>query len=365
MEGIGHNSGATPEFIAKRDRLYGEFAGHEEAALRLGHQSAEEAWESGRALVALREHYGGKGVHSGFRHFVEVEKGHAHGSVNNRLLVADNVEKDRICLFDSIGALEVFARDERDRKAREVADERARIAREEAEEQRRLAAEAADEKSRIEAEKAAVKADREAKREEGVADKAVKATAARKKARARSEEREPASPSSGPVQGSGGDEWYTPAYIIHAARAAMGSIDLDPASSAAAQETVKADTWFDREADGLKQVWRGRTWINPPYNRGVIDEFADKLLESLGDGGVTECVWISNASFDTPWCQRLMKSASGICLKAERTKFTPGSGQDESTNAWATILLYFGPHQMQFKREFEYIGDVWTRRRDF
>lgn len=59
-------------------------------------------------------------------------------------------------------------------------------------------------------------------------------------------------------------EWFTPPNIIEAARAWMGSIDLDPASNALANTVVKATTFFDQEVDGLKQRWQGNVFLNPP-----------------------------------------------------------------------------------------------------
>ncbi|MFA6385960.1 MAG: hypothetical protein WCW29_04420, partial [Candidatus Paceibacterota bacterium] len=38
---------------------------------------------------------------------------------------------------------------------------------------------------------------------------------------------------------SGNFEWYTPSVYIEAAREVMGSIDIDPASTALANETIK------------------------------------------------------------------------------------------------------------------------------
>jgi hypothetical protein len=48
-------------------------------------------------------------------------------------------------------------------------------------------------------------------------------------------------------------EWQTPGPYIELARAVLGGIDLDPASSAAAQERVKATTIFTQQDDGLTQ----------------------------------------------------------------------------------------------------------------
>jgi hypothetical protein len=47
-------------------------------------------------------------------------------------------------------------------------------------------------------------------------------------------------------------EWYTPAeYVDLAQEVVLGKIDLDPASSALAQQTVKAKQFFTAADDGL------------------------------------------------------------------------------------------------------------------
>lgn len=47
------------------------------------------------------------------------------------------------------------------------------------------------------------------------------------------------------------DEWFTPKDIIKAARAALGKIDLDPASHEHPQTWIKARTFYTKERDGL------------------------------------------------------------------------------------------------------------------
>ena len=58
------------------------------------------------------------------------------------------------------------------------------------------------------------------------------------------------------------DEWYTPKEIIDA----LGEFDLDLCAPAnPLWQTAKV--MYNKNVDGLKQEWKGRVWLNPPYSR--------------------------------------------------------------------------------------------------
>lgn len=87
------------------------------------------------------------------------------------------------------------------------------------------------------------------------------------------------------TQVMGNDEWLTPPKIIEA----LGSFDLDPCAPVV-RPWDTAQNHFTKEDDGLKCVWTGRVWLNPPY----------------GD----ECF---------KWLQRLYHHQNGIALVFART----------------------------------------------
>src|SRR6185312_6707318 len=106
------------------------------------------------------------------------------------------------------------------------------------------------------------------------------------------------------------NEWYTPAYIIEAARQVMGRIDLDPASSKLANQTVKATRYYTEEQDGLTQEWYGHVWLNPPYGklpaptnegRSYIGLFVRKLLREYRQGNVEQAILLATPQTDATW----------------------------------------------------------------
>lgn len=56
---------------------------------------------------------------------------------------------------------------------------------------------------------------------------------------------------------TGENEWYTPMRYIDDARAVLGDIDLDPATSEFGQSRIKAKEYYTLEADGLAHPWAG------------------------------------------------------------------------------------------------------------
>lgn len=63
-------------------------------------------------------------------------------------------------------------------------------------------------------------------------------------------------------------------------------------------ENAKCPRYFTAEQDGLRQEWRGRCWMNPPYGRG-IGAWVQKAYESAQAGATVVCLLPSRT--DTRW----------------------------------------------------------------
>lgn len=154
---------------------------------------------------------------------------------------------------------------------------------------------------------------------------------------------------------SGEQEWYTPPEFILAARAVMGEIDLDPASSKKAQETVQAATYYTIEDDGLTKEWQGRTWMNPPYTAGLVDKFLAKLCRHYAEEDVPEAIVLVNNATETDWFQCAADHASAIGFPDGRVKFICPEGE-KGAPLQGQALLYFGQNPELFKTHFQPFG---------
>ncbi len=170
-------------------------------------------------------------------------------------------------------------------------------------------------------------------------------------------------------EGGKSNEWYTPARYIEAAREVMGSIDLDPASCAVANQTVKATRYYTKEDNGLQQGWYGRVWLNPPYGR-IHPEltgstrswqplFIQKLLRDFLYGEVEQAIilLLGNALFKQ-WFPSLWEYP--ICVHETSIAFKrPGrKHHDTDRLGFGSIFIYLGPNEQKFIEVFSQFGRI-------
>ena len=157
--------------------------------------------------------------------------------------------------------------------------------------------------------------------------------------------------------GTGENEWYTPAVHLQAARAVLGGIDLDPASSPLANETVGADQIFTMADDGLNQPWAGKVWLNPPYSQPAIANFAEKLASEWQDGNLESAIALTHNYTDTAWFHRLATTCSAICFTRGRIGFVNPEGK-KAAPTQGQAFFYFGQDVDTFVDQFGPIGFV-------
>lgn len=154
---------------------------------------------------------------------------------------------------------------------------------------------------------------------------------------------------------SGNSEWYTPQKYVEAVHEVMGFIDTDPCSCEAANEVVRAETFYTEEQDGLQKEWHGCVYVNPPYGDGTVEEFAVKLLLELDAGRATQAIFLVNNCTETKWFQTLICHAAAVCFPCGRISFW-SLDRPSKTPLQGQAILYFGKKAKRFKSVFCGIG---------
>ena len=154
---------------------------------------------------------------------------------------------------------------------------------------------------------------------------------------------------------SGVNEWYTPVEYIEAARTVMGRIDLDPASSAEANEVVKATRYYTAADNGSAQAWAGCVWMNPPYASDLIRSFCQRFSDSVIDGEIEQGIVLVNNATETDWFGLLINTASAIVFPRGRVRFWQPSGE-LGAPLQGQAIIYAGPYAKEFLQQFRPFG---------
>jgi phage N-6-adenine-methyltransferase len=155
------------------------------------------------------------------------------------------------------------------------------------------------------------------------------------------------------------NDWRTPRKFLEAAHAVMGGIDLDPASSAEANQTVEATTFYTEADDGLTQPWNGRVWLNPPYG-GKARLFIGRLIQEYNDGNVTAaCALVNSHPTETQWFQALFDYP--ICFIRGRIDFGGPSRAVSTSSTHGSAVCFLGKDTETFARVFSKFGAVVRR----
>lgn len=158
------------------------------------------------------------------------------------------------------------------------------------------------------------------------------------------------------------DEYYTPPYIIEAARKTLGAIDLDPASCVKAQRVVKADAFFTKQDNGLESPWFGRIWLNPPFSNPA--PFTTKLIDEYEAKRVTAAILLVNNGTETKWGQALLRRYP-VCFvgahedRGSRISFWKHDPDEpKAGNRYAQMIFFLGDYTQTFASVFSQFGVI-------
>jgi ParB family chromosome partitioning protein len=153
----------------------------------------------------------------------------------------------------------------------------------------------------------------------------------------------------------GGDEWHTPVQYLKMARDVLGGVDLDPASSAFAKRRYDFGPQcrhYTKADNGLTKPWHGRVWLNPPFSKGNMSAFVDKLLQEYDSGRVTSAILLTNAFTPNVWWQKAGHAAAAICLMKKRINFESEGRETPGGQIFGQSFFFFGCDAAPFIETF-------------
>jgi len=157
-------------------------------------------------------------------------------------------------------------------------------------------------------------------------------------------------------QDSGDYEYYTPSFIIEAAREVMGFITLDPFSSVKANETVRASVFMDKYTNSLEKDWIGNVWMNHPFSREMNKKCIEKLVKEYQEERTKQACCITYAATSEKWFQPLHKFPQ--CYLTPRTNYYLPDGTKKKGVTKGSVVTYLGPNIDKFAEVFSKYGEV-------
>lgn len=136
-------------------------------------------------------------------------------------------------------------------------------------------------------------------------------------------------------------EWRTPTKLFDNLDLEF-SFELDAAASEANHLCF---AWFDKEQDGLNQVWytHGNTFVNPPYGK-EIKFWVEKAWKESQKG--INVVMVLPARTDTIWFHEFVYGRAEIRFLRGRLKFLDINGHELSSAPFPSMIVVFRPpHQ--------------------
>lgn len=151
-------------------------------------------------------------------------------------------------------------------------------------------------------------------------------------------------------------EWYTPPDLIQRARKVLGGIDLDPASNDIAQQWIRATEYYTADDDGKAQTWRGRVWLNPPFDEA--GDWVDLLDSQYVNGDVDAAILLVNSAPGYNWWEDLWRRRP-VCMLRERVRFYTAEGiAAEGAAKKGTTIAYYGNDLDAFAAAFGDLGRI-------
>lgn len=147
-------------------------------------------------------------------------------------------------------------------------------------------------------------------------------------------------------------ERYTPSQLVDAARQVLGEIDLDPASSAAANKVVQAKSFFTVRTNGLKRRWRGRVFLNPPFDDWPT--WVAKLDRELASGRVREAIVVGPANISA--FRPLLKRNGLLLVPDARPRYYDPDSEKLVDPPFGSLVCYVGRRRDQFVSVFRSHG---------
>lgn len=128
------------------------------------------------------------------------------------------------------------------------------------------------------------------------------------------------------------DEWYTPKEIIDS----LGKFDLDPCAPVYPLWKT-ADVMYNKNNNGLTQIWGGRVWLNPPYSKPLIELFLKKMAEH--NNGIA---LLFNRMDSGLFQNVVLKHATAMKILRGRIRFYRSDGTQGGSPGCGSVLFAFG-----------------------